>query len=326
MATYRKRSNGWRAEIRKHGHYLSATYSTKAKAVEWATLKEAEIMEGRIAPEAKNKKRTVGEVFWRYAEEVSVTKRGWRWENIRLKSLCKEPLAKVKLIELTRQDLANFRDRRLKSVSASTVNRELNLISAVFTKARKEWEWVKENPVFELDRPKMPRPRDRLISQSEIDRMILVLGYSPDRPIQTKTQLIGLFFLLAIETGMRLGEMCSLKHSSVHLPQQYIQLSMTKNGDRRQVPLSSKACTLCEQFLETRIWTTSLVASTLFRKAVKRAGIENLHFHDTRHEAITRMSRKLDVLALARVVGHRDLKSLMIYYNESATSLAAKLG
>ncbi len=64
----------------------------------------------------------------------------------------------------------------------------------------------------------------------------------------------------------------------------------------------------------------------LFRKAVKRAQIHDLHFHDSRGEAIFRLSKKLDVLELARMIGHRDIASLMFYYNTTAEELADKLG
>ncbi len=184
---------------------------------------------------------------------------------------------------------------------------------------------MERNPVHDLDRPKQPRPRDRLISQDEIDRIVMALGFQEGAPVRKKIELVGLFFLLAIETGMRLGGLCKMEHASVHLSQRYVQLDRTKNGDQRQVPLSSKAVELCVQFLKTDVRVTSPSASALFRKSVKNAGIKNLRFHDTRHEAITRLSKKLDVLALARTVGHRDIKSLMIYYNESATTLAKML-
>ena len=324
MATYTKRKNSWRVEVRKKGHNLSRTFTTKAEAVEWATLKEAQIMEGKVQTTVTKKK--VGDAFARYAEEVSPTKRGGRWEILRLAVLQKDPIAKVWVHQLATQHCALYRDRRLKVVSAATVNRELNIISAVFTKARKEWAWLNDNPMRDLDRPKQPPARDRLISDDEINRIILALGYRDDCPIHSKMQLVGLFFLLAIETGMRLGEMCSMKPSAVHLSRQYIQLDQTKNGDSRQVPLSARAIVLCEKFIATDERVSSAVASALFRKATRNAEIKNLHFHDTRHEAITRLARKVDVLALARIVGHRDLKSLMVYYNESATKLAKMLG
>jgi integrase len=64
----------------------------------------------------------------------------------------------------------------------------------------------------------------------------------------------------------------------------------------------------------------------LFRKCRDRAGIVGLHFHDSRHEAITRLAQRLDVLDLARMVGHRDLKMLQAYYNATAEEIAARLG
>ena len=324
MATYRKRGNGWRAEVRKHGHYFSSSFSTKAQARDWATQKEAEIVEGKIEEALPH--LLVREAFKRYATEVSPGKGGARWEIIRLKSLCREPLARVYLSDLKTQHMATFRDKRLRSVSPGTVNRDLSLMSAVFTRARKEWGWLKENPIRDLELPKSPRPRERLISQEEIRRVIIALGYRDDRPVQTKTELVGLFFLLALETGMRLGELCRMTHTSMHLDKRYVQLIHTKNGDRRQVPLSTRAIELCSQFRTTNCRVSAAVAGALFRKALKQAEVTNLHFHDTRHEAVTRLARKLDVLALARMIGHRDLKSLMIYYNESATELAEMLG
>jgi len=69
------------------------------------------------------------------------------------------------------------------------------------------------------------------------------------------------------------------------------------------------------------------VASATFQKACRaeKVKIENLHFHDTRHEAITRLAKKLDILDLARMTGHKDLKSLMTYYNATPAEIAAQL-
>jgi len=91
---------------------------------------------------------------------------------------------------------------------------------------------------------------------------------------------------------MRLGELCKLKSEDIYLEQRYIQLHMTKNGDARQVPLSSQAVYFAEQLKFTNINVSSRVASTLFRKARDAARVKDLHFHDTRHEAITRLSKK----------------------------------
>ena len=67
---------------------------------------------------------------------------------------------------------------------------------------------------------------------------------------------------------------------------------------------------------------TAGTVSTIFRKAVSDAGIDNLKFHDSRHEATTRLAQRLMVLDLARVTGHRDIRQLMTYYNKNARELA----
>ena len=64
---------------------------------------------------------------------------------------------------------------------------------------------------------------------------------------------------------------------------------------------------------------------SLFRKAKGKALIDNLHFHDSRATAITRLAKKLDILDLAKIVGHKDLKMLMVYYREKAETLVSKL-
>ena len=62
-----------------------------------------------------------------------------------------------------------------------------------------------------------------------------------------------------------------------------------------------------------------------FRKATKKVGIENLHFHDSRHEATTRLAQKVHVLDLAKITGHRNVQMLMTYYDKDATQLAELL-
>jgi integrase len=66
--------------------------------------------------------------------------------------------------------------------------------------------------------------------------------------------------------------------------------------------------------------------STMFRAARQCAGIDDLTFHDTRHEAITRLASVFNPLELARVVGHSNLSQLLVYYNATAEDLAGRLG
>lgn len=329
MASFRKRSGGWRAEIAVLGTRESETFSTKAEAVAWAAEREAQLRRSNANGIVEGK--TCQEAFKRYLEEVSVHKKGAHWEGIRLVALAKHVVAGKKfgdylIAEVTPDILGQWRDMRLKTVKGSTVNRDLNLISNIFTTARSEWKWVLKSPTADLRRPKDPPPRDRLISQDEIDRVCLALGY--DGEITNISSVIAAAFLFAIETGMRSGEILSLTPTRItgsvaHLPR-------TKNDSKRDVPLSKRALEILSE-LPTPLpgapyFTVSAKSrDALFRKAVTRAGIEALTFHDTRHEAITRLAKKLNILELARMVGHKDIRQLQVYYNETAAEIAKKL-
>jgi integrase len=134
-------------------------------------------------------------------------------------------------------------------------------------------------------------------------------------------------FLFAIETGMRAGEIAGLEWDGVNLGKRVARLTHTKNGRPRDVPLSKEAVRLLEVLpeLEPVFGLSSRQLDALFRKVRDKAGADGLTFHDSRHAAITRLSKKLDVLALAKMVGHTDIKMLMVYYDESAEELARRL-
>lgn len=325
MASYRKKGNGWVAEISRMGVRKSRSFATKAQAIAWATKEEAEILSGKRGTPDK----PLSWLLEKYGDEVSPKKRGHRWERIRMMAISKMPIGNIPLSLLSSSDFARWRDDRLKEVSPATINRDWNLLSNVMTVAINEWKYLSENPLKTVKRPPASRPRDRLITNDEIERLLLALGYDEHSHLDAAMPRVGAAFLFAIETAMRAGEIISLTWDDVDLKKRVARLSQTKNGTSRDVPLSSEAIRILEQLqkveADTVFGLTSANLDALFRKAKSRALIEGLHFHDTRHEAITRLAKKLDVLELARMVGHRDLKMLMIYYNETAEALAKKL-
>jgi integrase len=153
----------------------------------------------------------------------------------------------------------------------------------------------------------------------------MIEGYPP----VTQTHRVVLAFELAIETGMRAGEIRTLDAANIDLERGVAKLELTKNGDAREVPLSSRAreiIGILKPQSGALLPMTAGVMDSTFRKLRKRAGILDLHFHDSRAEAATRLSAKVDVLTLARILGHRDVRSLMVYYRESAADIAKRLG
>jgi integrase len=337
VASYAKRSNGWRAQIAIQGVRESKVLSTKAEAVAWATAREAEIRAGKATGIQVG--RTVGDAFDRYEKEVSAAKRGKRFESLRLRAIGAwevngKPFRDMKLVDATSEVLGMWRDHRLNTdkVSGSTVNRELNLLSNVFATAAKEWKWIAASPTTDVRRPKESQPRDRLYTEDEIERICFALGFDlgGEERAETISQRIAVAYLFAIETAMRAGEICGLIPQYVSGRTITLPPAVTKNGTKRAVPLSKRAVELLELLPlpkedDTVFGLTTKSLDALFRKAKTRAGIEDATFHDTRHLAITRLAKKLNVLDLARMVGHRDLKQLQIYYNETAEAMAERL-
>lgn len=326
MASIKPHNGKWRVFIFLRGVRKTKVFDVKAKASAWAAQTEIDILAGKQG-DIPNK--TFQELLERYRDEVSATKKGERWERMRIGLICRDELAKVKLEDLCASDFAAWRDRRLRSVTAASVRRERTLLSHAVNIALKEWGWLKINPLKDVKMPAAAPARDRRISQDEIDRLLLALGYDYDvAPVMISTR-VGAAMLFAIETAMRAGEICGLTWTDVDLDKRVATLRMTKNGTARRVPLSTEAVRILNQVRTDSALIFNLSTSqvdSLFRKAKTNAMISELHFHDCRHEAITRLAKKLDVLDLARMVGHRDLRQLMVYYNVTAEELATKLG
>lgn len=325
MASITKYRNGWRVFVRKNGINKSATFATKAAAKDWATRMEAYAIANPVPKTTP--KRPVSELFDLYMKEETPKKRSARWELIRLKAMCGMPIAEVKTNELTDDHIRQWRDDRLKTVSPATLLREWTILSAVFSYAVRVLKWLPENPMKNVERPKEPAPRERRVMPDEIERLQFVCGWNEEK-CTTSTQKMFVAFLFAIETAMRAGEILGLTWKNVDLNKRTAFLPMTKNGSSRTVPLSRRAVELLKYIPKDgdNIFNMrSGLLDALFRKYRDKAGIDNLHFHDTRHEAITRLAKKLDVLDLARMVGHKNLKQLMTYYNATAEELAKKL-
>ena len=326
MATHRKLPSGrWEFAVSVNGRRKSKTHETKAKGRSWAADMEAKLArEDGVVGDF-----TLKDLFRQYADQVSTKKKGARWESIRLKRFETYPLADLRLAMVQREDIEYWIDYRLKEgVKPSSVNRELNLLSHCLTHARR-WRWMAHNPMDDLHRPKNPPHRDRLISEGEIKLVLTSAAYSEDLPVVTQKQKTAVAFLLAIETAMRAGELCSLYNHHIDYDKRTAYLAETKNGHPRLVPLSTEAVRLFKRLPPVEegpiFGMASGTLSTHFKRIVKDTGIEGLTFHDTRHEAITRLAKKLDVLDLARAVGHKDIKQLMTYYNQSAAELAKLL-
>lgn len=320
MASYEKRGKNWRAIVTRGEVRATATFPTKAEAQAWAIAQEAEIRSVRhgVIP-----LKTFGDLLDRYEKAVSIDKRGYEWERKRIAVLKGYKIASVRLSNLDAPDVAKWRNERLKDVSAASVLRDWTLMSHACSVAIREWKWLRKNPFKEVKRPPGVAPRQRVFTDDEVERICFALGHE-DGPPRTISQRVALAFLFALETGCRAGEIVTLEKDQIFPT--YIHLTLTKNGDNRQVPLSPRAREILA-LLPDGFGLESAQLDALFRKAKKRAGCEDAHFHDSRRSALTKLAKVFsNPLDLARVSGHRDLNMLIkIYYAPSVDDLANKL-
>lgn len=255
MASITKRGDYWRAFVRRRGYpQQTRTFDTKASAEAWARRVESEIDRGVFVDRTEAERNTLGDLFLRYAKEISPQKKGEAQEILRLKKLQTDPIACLKVAALTGKVIAEYRDRRMagdakrKAVSGSTVNRELTLIGHVLSVARKEWGvHIEINPVSIIRRPKENRGRSRRLSSDEEVRLLAELMPSQRtesgffEPGGCRNELVRPVVILAIETAMRRGEILALRWSDVYLSDSYVRLHDSKNGEARDVPLSTRA-------------------------------------------------------------------------------------
>lgn len=321
MGTFRKVCGSWEAQVyvtvegvRKR---KSKTFKLKARAVEWAYAMEA----GTIAANSN----TFAQACEKFRQVCSS-----RWDKIRLDKFKRDmPFTDKKLSSIVPGDIAKWRDGS--KLKGSSIRREMILLNSLFEIARKEWEWIVKNPMTDVKKPPDSPHRKRLITLDEFSIMADTLGYDSESKCLTNDSQVALCMFIAEQTGMRSGEIVSLDWDQVDLEGRKVHLLKSKNGDTRDVPLTLKAVALFKQLnsYETELLKcfsiTDSQRDALFRLARNAAKLSGFVFHDTRHNACTWMAKKVDNITLAKIMGHRNPKSLMVYYNPDASDIAPML-
>ena len=202
MATFRNRSGKWQARVQVKGHAtLSKTFINKVDAERWAKQVEVEMQKGSYTNLVLAERTTFAEIIERYIVEVLPTMRGGKADFIRLKALARRPIAKLNMVSLTSQKIAQHRDERLKEIAPATVIRELSYFSSIITYARKEWGININNPVALVARPKNPQGRSRILDAAETNSLFEAL-----RPTGRRSIWMLPLVRLALETAMRRSE------------------------------------------------------------------------------------------------------------------------
>jgi len=324
----RKRGEAFRIELMFDGKRHSATRDTEKECEQWAAMKLLELKAGVKEKDPDEKPSfTFQQLFDVYLEKVGKHSKSKDWILTQHKTFERKlgDVASMSIHDITPQDLTSWRNRRSTEVKENTVLKEISLYSAMFTYAQKEMFLLESNAWMLITKPIKPESRYRRIAQHEIDTMLDLLEYEIDQVPSKPQHYVAWGFLFAIETAMRRGEILSMKRSQIY--DGYVHLPKTKNGTKRDVPLSKFAkelIALIPHEDEKIIPQTADAFRKLWERRKSDSGIDDFHFHDTRHEAISRMVkiRKLPVEVLAKITGHKKIEVLVnVYYNPDADEL-----
>ena len=333
MATIRKRNGKYQVQVRRQGYApISKTFLKLDDAKAWARLTEVEADQIGLPVDPRVlAKTTVGMILERYRDEIVSKKRGHEVETLIVNALLRQPWCKRSLAQIDSATFAEYRDTRLRSVQPCTVKRELGILQHAFDIAAREWSIpLRANPLKPIAKPVVSNRRDRRLQKGELDRLLKAAG-------KTRNPFILPVVRFALETAMRRSEILALRVRDVDIERCTATIRMSKNGHARTIPLSSLAVVILETTIAVmsddakasneRIFPiTALALRLAWDRLTKRAKIDDLHFHDLRHEAISRFFEKgLTVPEVASISGHRDIRMLLRYAHADKGKLAEKL-
>jgi integrase len=322
MAYIRQTKSGFRAECERKGQRRSATFDTKREAIDWGRRMDIQLLELAVPTG-----RTFAQAAERYLREVSPKKSGAKWEAFRLAKML-EHFGDTRLVDIKAPQIAKWRDWRLngdathKAVSGSTVLREGNLLRNIFTLARDEWNWCEHHPFKGVKLPEDAEPRHQRWTWQAIRRVLRHLGYVTGRKPKTVNQQIALAFLLTLSTSLRASECLRVGPTTFDRATRVIAVK-AKGKLRSEIPVPRRAVRHC---LLADFTITPADLDVGFRAARDATLAGDLRFHDGRASALTWLARRVDVMTLARISQHSDLRMLQrVYYRESAAEISARI-
>lgn len=311
----------FRCQIQKLGVRESQVFDRKGDAVKWGNQRELE-----IEAEKTGRGVTFGQVAGRYLREVTPGKKSATdWETRRMGYFMEFFGESTPILNITRKSIAKWRDHRLQTVTGSTVNREANLLSNLFRKARLDWEYIQSNPMEGIDWPDEEDPRTVVWNWRQIRKVLRYCQSSHG----IKTQQCGIAFHIALRTAMRAKEVLGAT--------QRWQLAVltdsktTKKGKEVTIPLTHQGRRVMGRYGAVPWQLEANELSVLFHKAclqcgVRQKGIDGPTFHDARASALTWMAQRMPVEHLQRISRHRDINTLIrVYYRRTNEQIAASL-
>jgi integrase len=315
-----------RVKVRLKGHGTeTATFARLTDAKRWAQATEVAIREGRYFKTAEAKRHTLADLVDRYVREVlphkpknsANTDRQLVWWKSKLGQYTLDEITAARIVQC-RNDLLATNTHRKRPIAPATVVRYLAALSHALNTAVKDWEWLDDSPMRKVSKPREPRGRERFLSDDERAALLTACKESTSTFLYTVV-------VLAVSTGMRSGEMMTLRWAQVDLKRGLITLHDTKNGSSRAVPLAGHAMSLIQGLAKVRRIDTDLLfpgkdptkpidLKKPWTTAVHKAKLVDFRFHDLRHSAASYLAMNgASTIEIASVLGHKTLQMVKRY-------------
>ncbi|MEJ2697522.1 MAG: site-specific integrase [Candidatus Sulfobium sp.] len=227
------------------------------------------------------------------------------------------------LAEITTERLSDYHRDRLKVVKPATVYQELSLMRRMFNVARREWKWVRDNPVSDISfSVGNKNARERWLTIEEEKRLLDCAG----NPVWLRPVLV-----FALHTGMRRGEILNLKWTDVDFNRRLVRILKSKNGEKRSIPMSRTVYELLRnqnvRDISGRVFPVSARCLRQgYEKAISKAVLHNLTFHDLRHTFATRLVQNgVDLYKVKELLGHKTIAMTMRYSHHYPESLRSSV-
>ena len=312
MGNVRKRGKSWTAQVRIAGwRSFTKTFKKKTDAIAWSVHLENKLRDASVPTMVADSKVTLSDLVIRYAEEIAPSHKSSVPETYRLRAIARSWIGELDIRYLNKQQFSQYQKDRLERVSVASVHAELSLIKRVLDTAIKQWGCgIAENVIKTMKYSKGNVARTRRLEADEKDRILTAAKSQRNNYICSVIEF-------AIETGMRRSEILKLKWQDINLETGFALLYDTKNGEDRKVPLTKRCIEVLNQLPRSHEYVFPISATCLnqaWQRAVKKADIKDLRFHDLRHEAVSRFFEMgMSVPEVALISGHKDLAQLFRY-------------
>lgn len=284
---------------------------SKGEAIQALCVRKSEIAQGKFKLLPKRGAPTFEALAEKYLDLVSIHKRGHHVERYIIKTLIAH-FGKYRISDLTAEDAEKYKTKRSRSARPATVNRGLGLGKHMLAKAV-EWGMIADNPFRGVRNLEVPKRDERVLSADEEVKLLAACD-------QVRSRLLRPLVVLALNTGMRRGELLGLEWSRVDLDQRTIRILNAKSdAGRRVIPMNATVHSLLSDLAKRT--TSPLVFPSSrkpgeklldlkkgFKKAVQVAGVYKIRFHDMRHTFATRLIRAgVDIITVQKLLGHSKI-------------------